>query len=90
MIRRALFEILLFLLPFALYGAYWRLSTREESTPAPRHPWTILFASGLVLVAASFLVWGITEGAGQQGRYVPPHVVDGRIVPGHFETDTPK
>jgi hypothetical protein len=44
----------------------------------------------LVLVAASFLIWGITEGSGQQGVYVPPHVEDGRVVPGHVETGAPK
>ena len=85
MIRRIAFEILLFLLPFALYGAYLRLSKDEEAQPREAHPWTVLFASGLALVAASFLIWGITEGAGQQGVYVPPHVENGRVVPGHVE-----
>ena len=90
MIRRFLYEALLFLLPFALYGAYLRLAKRVESEGEPRHPWTFLFASGLVLVAASFLIWGITEGSGQQGVYVPPHVEDGRVVPGHVDTGAPK
>jgi hypothetical protein len=90
MIRRIAFEVLLFLLPFALYGAYWRLAKRDEAEPAPTHPWTILFTSGLVLVAASFLFWGITEGAGQQGVYVAPHVENGRVVPGRVEPGAPK
>ena len=90
MIRRLLFETLLFLLPFALYGIYWRLSERDESAPKPVHPWTVLFASGLSLVAASFLIWGITEGAGEQGVYVPPHVENGRVVPGHVVPGAPK
>ena len=90
MIRRIAFEILLFLLPFGLYGAYWHLSKREEVEPSPNHPWTVLFASGLALVAASFLIWGITEGAGQQGVYVPPHVENGRVVPGHVEPGSTK
>ncbi len=85
MIRRIAFEILLFLVPFALYGAYLRLSKREETEFKAAHPWTVLFASGLALVAASFLIWGITEGAGQQGVYVPPHVENGRVVPGHVD-----
>ena len=85
MIRRIAFEILLFLLPFALYGVYWRVSKREEAEFKDPHPWTVLFASGLALVAASFLIWGITEGAGQQGVYVPPHVENGRVVPGHVD-----
>jgi heme/copper-type cytochrome/quinol oxidase subunit 3 len=90
MIRRFLYEVLLFLLPFALYGAYWRLSKRTENEPQPAHPWSILFVSGLVLVAASFVIWGITEGSGRQGVYVPPHVENGRVVPGHVEPGAPK
>ena len=90
MIRRFLFEALLFLLPFALYGIYWRLSKQDESTPTRAHPWTVLFASGLALVAASFIIWGVTEGSGQQGVYVPPHVENGRVVPGRVESDQPK
>lgn len=90
MIRRFLYETLLFLLPFALYSAYLCLAKRDQSQGERKHPWTFLFASGLVLVAASFLIWGITEGSGQQGVYVPPHVEDGRVVPGHVETGAPK
>jgi hypothetical protein len=90
MIRRIFYELLLFLLPFALYGAYWRLAKRDETAPSHAHPWTVLFASGLVLVAASFVVWGITEGAGEQGIYVAPHVENGRVVPGHVEPGAPK
>ena len=90
MIRRIAFEVLLFLLPFALYAVYWRLLKREEVEPQPAHPWTVLFASGLALVAASFLIWGITEGAGQQGVYIPPHVENGRVVPGQVEPSSTK
>jgi hypothetical protein len=90
MIRRFFYEALLFLLPFALYAAYLRLAKQEESDATRKHPWTFLFASGLALVAASFLIWGITEGAGQQGVYVPPHVENGRVVPGHVDVGAPK
>ncbi len=90
MIRRLAFETLLFLLPFALYGMYWRIARRDQTAPAPAHPWTILFASGLALVAVSFLLWGITEGSGEQGVYVPPHVENGSVVPGHVEPGAPK
>jgi Family of unknown function (DUF6111) len=89
MIRRALFESLLFLLPFGLYAIYWRISKlKEGEAPQHAHPWTVLFVSGLSLVIASFLFWGITEGAGERGVYVPPHVENGVVVPGHVEQDT--
>ena len=85
MIRRFLFELVLFLLPFALYAAYLKLSKYDSENPAHPHPWTILFVSGLVLVAASFVIWGVTEGSGQQGVYVPPHLENGQVVPGRVD-----
>jgi hypothetical protein len=85
MIRRFLYELLLFLLPFALYAAYLWLSRRETLGLSRNHPWTMLFASGLVLVVVSFLYLGFVEGAGPRGVYVPPHVENGRVVPGHVE-----
>ena len=50
--------------------------------------WRIV--AGALLVAASFVIWGVTEGSGQQGVYVPPHVENGRVVPGHVDTGAPK
>ena len=83
MISRVFFDLLLFLLPFALYAAYLRLRAHDdEDTTAKQHPWTVLFASGLLLVAASFVLWGLVEDANQRGVYVPPHLEDGRLIPG--------
>jgi hypothetical protein len=85
MIRRILFEMLLFLMPFALYAAYLRLTEYDSENPPHPHPWTGLFVAGLALVAASFLVWGVIDGAGKQGTYVPPHLENGRVVPGYVD-----
>ena len=87
---RILFDGLLFLLPFALYAAYLRLRQRDEEMSSRQHPWTALFASGLLLVAASFVFWGFFENTNQRGVYVPPHLEDGRLVPGRVipETET--
>ena len=88
MIRRIIFDVLLFLLPLALYGMYWRFSPSPNGRTA-NHPWSYLLISGLVLVAASFIVWGVTEGSGQTGLYVPAHLDNGRVVPGHVERALP-
>jgi hypothetical protein len=82
MISRILFDGLLFLLPFALYLVYLRLRQEDEETSSRQHPWTALFISGLVLVAASFVFWGLFENRNQRGVYIPPHLEDGRLVPG--------
>ncbi len=88
MIRRILMEFLLFLLPFALYWVYWRLIGRSAAEgSAKAHPWVLLTATGLVLVALSFVWWSISEGASPDGVYVPAHMENGDVVPGEFVTD---
>ena len=39
----------------------------------------------VVLTLAGFAIWGVIEGAGQQGTYVPPHLENGKVVPGHVD-----
>lgn len=87
MISRILFDGLLFLLPFALYLVYLRLRQEDEETSSRQHPWTALFISGLVLVAASFVFWGLFENRNQRGVYIPPHLEDGRLVPGRVVSE---
>jgi hypothetical protein len=41
--------------------------------------------AGLALVVVSFIYTGFTEGESVKGVYVPPHTVNGYIVPGHVE-----
>jgi len=37
------------------------------------------------VLAASFVIVGLTEGETTRGAYIPPHMQDGHIVPGHVE-----
>jgi hypothetical protein len=86
MIRRLFYDLLLFALPFALYWAYLQISGHEDAEGHARsHPWTALFIAGMVLVAASFVLWGLSEGEPANGVYVPPHIENGAIVPGHVD-----
>lgn len=81
---RVIWEVILFLLPFALYYLYTRVAERdEEGNLGHAHPWTWLFIAGLVL-AIGGLVWvALTENS--TGTYVPAHSENGRVVPGHFD-----
>jgi hypothetical protein len=88
MIRILALRALLFAVPFAIYGMYLLVSRARSIVPTHDTPWTVLFVSGLALVVASFVYVGLTEGESTQGRYVPPHVVNGKIVPGHVEKGT--
>ncbi|HEX4303308.1 MAG TPA: DUF6111 family protein [Rhizomicrobium sp.] len=83
MTREILERLTLFALPFLLYGLYLSLLRLRPTQPARSHPWTILTIIGLSLFAASFIVWGFTEGEPTTGTYVAPHVENGRVVPGY-------
>lgn len=81
MLRIILFYILPFLLPFIGYFIYNFLVTRGQ--PLLRQtPWFVLCVVGLVLVIASLVTLALTGGFERDGDYVPPHMEDGRIVPG--------
>lgn len=85
MIKRLLFDIVLFLLPFFLYGMYWKAIGRAAAQDSARvHPWTILTASGLVLVILSFVWWSFVSDETTEGTYIPPHLENGEVVPGAF------
>jgi Family of unknown function (DUF6111) len=85
MTRTLVLRTLLFAAPFAIYGLYYLLMHRTKAENTPATPWSLLFIAGLSLVAISFIVVGLTEGEPTSGVYVPPHEVNGHIVPGHVE-----
>lgn len=84
MIRITLIEIASFLLPFLLFFI-WRWQSGSEmkltATPALR----LAFAGAAFAVVVMIVMVLIDSSrAGHGERYVPPQVVDGRVVPGHF------
>lgn len=84
MARIALLELLAFLLPFALYLA-WRLLVTRAGRLLASTPWFALTVAGLVMVCAGFVLLVLLEpGAPPGAAYVPPHLEDGRLVPGEF------
>ena len=85
MTRELLERVSLFVVPFALYGIYLLALRARATTPQHHHPWAGLLIAGLALVVVSFIYTGFTEGESVKGVYVPPHTVNGYIVPGHVE-----
>lgn len=81
MVARFLVHVLPALLPFALYGLYlWHVKRAGRDGPETT-PWFWLSAAGLVLMIASFLVYGLFFEE-EIGQYVPARLEDGRVVPG--------
>jgi hypothetical protein len=83
MIRTGATEIVLFLLPFALYAVYL-LATRAsvlhvDSWPLAHLSW--LLGAALLLVVGSFIYFANYSGAPVGSTYVPAHIEDGKFVP---------
>jgi hypothetical protein len=84
MIRPALTEIGVFLIPFAVY-ALFLISTRSGLTTLASWPAIIvgrLLLGSLLLVILSLILLAQFSGAPPNSTYFPAHVENGRLVPG--------
>jgi uncharacterized protein DUF6111 len=84
MIRPALTEIGIFLIPFAVY-ALFLMTTRSgmlEQSSWPVHVIAKLVLGSLLLVVISFILLARFSGAPPDSTYVPAHIENGKFVPG--------
>ncbi|MBF9197220.1 DUF6111 family protein [Microvirga terrestris] len=85
MTRAVIQGLVLFLLPFVLFGAYLVIRRRNPllwSHWSSQSAW--LTIAGLGFVVISLIVTALLEER-QTGAYVPTHMENGRVVPGHFQ-----
>ncbi len=69
-------------LPTALY-LVWRLWLGRTVTVSST--WVWLLVAGLALSSLTLIFLSVDFGAPREGVYVPPHVENGRVVPGNIE-----
>ena len=84
MIRPALTEVGIFLIPFAVY-AIFLIATRTgvmAQSSWPMHIIAKLVLGSLLLVIVSFILLAHFSGASPNSTYVPAHVENGKFVPG--------
>jgi Family of unknown function (DUF6111) len=84
MIRPALTEIGIFLVPFAVY-ALFLLATRSGLLVQRSWPMQLvakLTLGSLVLIVLSFVMLAHFSESSPHSTYIPAHVEDGRLVPG--------
>jgi hypothetical protein len=84
MIRPALTEIGIFLIPFVVY-ALFLIATRSgvfAQASWPVHLIAKLALGSLLLVIASLVMLAHFSGAAPESTYVPAHIENGRLVPG--------
>jgi hypothetical protein len=84
MIRPALTEIGIFLIPFAVYVLFL-FATRSgllAQSSWPLHIIAKLLIGALLLVVASFILLAHFSGSAPNSTYIPAHIENGRLVPG--------
>ena len=84
MIRPALTEIGIFLIPFGVY-ALFLIATRSgllAQSSWPLHIIAKLALGSLLLVVISFILLAHFSGASPDSTYIPAHIENGKLVPG--------
>jgi hypothetical protein len=84
MLRVLLQYLLPLLLPFLVYAAYVALAQGRlpDWLALSERQWLMLGGAGVALMAISLVSWTLLSGSPPEETYVPPHLEDGRIVPG--------
>lgn len=83
MARLILFELILFLLPFAGFAAWAFIKRGGEQSPLfDDAPTFWLTTVGLVAVIGGFLSFSSIERTGIDVVYEPARMEDGRVIPG--------
>ncbi len=88
MIRVVVENIVLFLLPTAIYVIYVLLTRKQEEKGGVLDdaPFFWLMLAGTALVFLVLIAFGSTSGGKPGQSYVPPHIGrDGRIEPGELK-----
>ena len=84
MIRPAITEVLIFLIPFAVY-ALFLVATRSGLLVQSSWPVQIvakLVLGSLLLVVISFILLAHFSGAPPNSTYIPAHIENGKLVRG--------
>jgi hypothetical protein len=84
MIRPALTEVAIFLIPFAIYALFLIATRSGMWVPSswPLHVIAKLVLGSLILVVVSFVLLAHFSGAAPHSTYFPAHIEDGKFVPG--------
>ena len=87
MLRTVLIEAAVFAVPFVAYALYLAASRYDVTEPDHWTARVVIWCGGLALIGMliSLLVLIHFSRAPAGSTYVPPHVEDGRVVPGRFE-----
>jgi hypothetical protein len=83
--RQFLIFVVPLILPTLLYYFYLVARQGHRETMAADLPWSWLAGAGALLLAVTLGATSVMDRHAPGAKYIPPTVVDGVVVPGHFE-----
>ncbi len=84
-----------FLMPAAVYAAWvWYRTAHAarhggEAPKLEQGPWPLLLFAGAVFAFAVLGATAMLRGGSPDETYVPPHLENGEMIPGHLEPKKP-
>ncbi len=84
MASRVVFELLLFLTPWAVFGMYIWLTRMDAADGKRDWPINKLFFAGIALAAVGWFVLIALETPEREGCRTSSRMVDGKIIPGEI------
>jgi uncharacterized membrane protein YoaK (UPF0700 family) len=85
---RILWRLVFFILPFIVFWFYVRFAEgyrRRYGQGFYASHWYWVAFIGLLMFAASLVALWAWGDRSVSGNYIPPHVVNGKVVPGEFK-----
>lgn len=86
MLRLVLWNLFLFSLPFMVAWLWLKWVKRVPLAQAGYKIWAGAALVGLALLFASLLLFRSSLGVPPDRNYIPPHMENGQLIPGQFET----
>ena len=88
MVRVVLINIALFVLPLALYAAYFYVTEHNQNAATlewKNMPLSFLLQAGLGLIVIGMLATAYLGGEKAGGNYIPARMQDGKLIPGEVQ-----
>ncbi len=85
MLRVVLINIALFMLPVAVFAAYFYINERNKNAVEiewKNMPLSLLLQIGLGLIVVGMLITAYIGGDDAGGTYVPARMENGKVIPG--------
>ncbi len=79
------------IIAYIIWGLYLKrkkndIDAGKKLNPWQQWPWHWLIISGSILMLLSLLFLGFSDDNNLDGKYIPPAVINGELIQGHFSS----